>query len=214
MQQHSPGKNTDSAPRAHSIWFTSEGFYSVDLGTDEILYSPLDFEKGKIIKKGSHKVTLAKGAGPRHLAFHPNKRWVYSINELNSTVSSFAIANDNKLIPVNSQSTLPSDYDGKNYPADIRISGDGKFLYATNRGHNSVVIFSINSSTGELSLTGHESTRGDWPRNFSLSPNGKYLLVANQKSNNIISFSRDKHSGLLTLCDSIQTPIPVCILFE
>jgi len=112
-----------------------------------------------------------------------------------------------------SVSTLPSDYKGNNTCADIHISSDGKFLYASNRGHNTIAIFSVNMEDGSLTIIGHEPTRGDGPRNFSLSPDENFLLVANQLTDNIISFKRNKTTGLLEFTDEIKAPKPVCILF-
>ena len=108
---------------------------------------------------------------------------------------------------------MPTDYTEKSYCADIHISNDGKFLYGSNRGHNSIVIFEINQESGALKAIGYESVKGDWPRNFALSPNNEFLLVANQRSENIVSFKRDKNTGLLTFVEEVKVPSPVCILF-
>lgn len=214
VEQHKASNGSTANPKAHSVWFSSMGFYSADLGTDQILFSLLDRENDVIKKEMTIKTSLPSGSGPRHMAFHQNQKWAYSINELNSTISLFAIGENGLLTLINTITTLPDDYKGANYTADILISADGKFLYGTNRGHNSIVIYSIDSLTGELSMLGHESTRGDWPRNFSLSPNGDYIVVANQRSNTITSFSRDRDNGFLRFCHSIEAPAPVCILFE
>ncbi|MEL6986698.1 MAG: beta-propeller fold lactonase family protein, partial [Bacteroidota bacterium] len=113
---------------------------------------------------------------------------------------------------VASFSTLPDNFDGSNTCADIHISSDGQFLYASNRGHNSIAIFKIEAD-GSLIAKGHESTKGDHPRNFSLSPDEKFLLVANQKTNNIVSFKRDLATGMLSFASEVEAPAPVCILF-
>ncbi len=156
---------------------------------------------------------MAPGAGPRHLAFHPNENWLYVVNELDCTVT-LVKRTENGLYETNSTiSTLPKDYSEPNTCADIHISSDGKYLYVSNRGHNSIAIFSVSNKGGALELIGHESVKGDGPRNFSLSPDEKYLIVANQHTHNIVSFQRDKDTGLLNFVDQIEAPTPVCILF-
>ncbi|MBL4559821.1 MAG: beta-propeller fold lactonase family protein, partial [Labilibaculum sp.] len=135
------------------------------------------------------------------------------INEIDNTISSFSISDSNEVSIIGNVSTLPASFDGASNTADIHISTDGKFLYGSNRGHNSIVIFKIQDD-GALKLVAHESTRGDHPRNFSLSPDDKFLLVANKNTNNIVSFKRDAATGLLTFVDEIKADSPVCILFE
>ncbi|MFP2995032.1 lactonase family protein [Spongiivirga sp. MCCC 1A20706] len=202
------------APHAHSAWFdpNSDNIITVDLGTDNLWFASLN-EKNEIISTEPEKNSLPPGSGPRHIAFHPTKAWFYVINELNNTVSLFVKSNSGGYVAASTISTLPADFEGDSFCADIHISSDGKFVYASNRGHNSLAIFSVNESNGELKLVGHESVKGDWPRNFSLSPDENYLVVANQKSQNLVSFKRDKNSGLLTYTDQIKAPSPVCVLF-
>jgi 6-phosphogluconolactonase len=156
---------------------------------------------------------MAPGAGPRHLGFHGNEKWVYVVNELDCTLTLLKKGSDFKYEISSSISTLPANYSEPNTCADIHISSDGKFLYASNRGHNSIAVFGINSQDGLLNLVGHESTRGNGPRNFSLSPGDDYLLVANQHSKNIVSFKRNKDTGLLNYVSEIKAPTPVCIVF-
>ena len=216
-QEHNTPKNgtSEKSAHAHSVYFLpqQQRFLSADLGNDEIWCSKWNSSQKKIISKKTCTTPTQKGAGPRHMAFHPNGKWVYVINELNSTVSLYDISTKCQLTPRSNYSTLPTNFQGKNYPGDVHISDDGKYLYGSNRGHNSIAIFAIDQTSGKLSLVSHESTRGDWPRNFSLSPQGKFLLVANQKSDNIICFARDLKTGMLQYRDSIQAPIPACILF-
>lgn len=217
VQQHSGAGSTDrqQAPHAHSAWFDpiDSGIISVDLGTNELWFSNLDTDKNKLIPADPQKIKMAPGAGPRHLDFHPNNKWIYVINELDCTVTLLKKNATGKYKTASSVSTLPSDYSGTNYCADIHVSSDGKFVYASNRGHNSIAILEVSPENGELKLIGHESVHGDWPRSFSLSPDEKFLLVANQNSSNITSFSRDKETGLLEYIDQIVAPDPVCILF-
>jgi len=200
------------APHAHSIWFqpNKDRVIAVDLGTNELWISKISKDKFKAVE--NNRIQLSEGAGPRHLTFHPNGKYLYVISELDNTISQVQISKNGYEL-VSNTSTLPVEFDGTSYTADIHISSDGKFLYGSNRGHNSIVIYEV-SDNGNLSFVGHESTRGDHPRNFSLSPDGKYLLVANQNTNNLVSFSRDETTGLLTFVDELKVPKPVCILFE
>ena len=156
------------------------------------------------------------GAGPRHLAFHPTLPLVFVANELDSTVASLRFdAVRGALSPLESRSTLPTGWTGTNYPADIHLAASGRTLYVSNRGHNSLAVFSVAESTGALALVQVVSTEGDWPRNFSLDPSGQWLLVANQRSNSIVVFGRDKESGRLTpTSQRIAVPSPVCLLFH
>jgi len=202
-------------PHAHSVWFqpNSNNIIAADLGTNELWISSIDSTTNKFVPAKKERVALPDGAGPRHLAFHPNGKFCYVINEIDNTISIFTISDHKELSLVENVSTLPANFDGVSNTADIHISKDGKFLYGSNRGHNSIVIFEIQDNA-ELKLVGFESTRGDHPRNFSLSPDDKFLLVANKNTNNIVSFKRDTATGLLTFVAEIKAPSPVCILFE
>ncbi len=218
VQQHA-GKGTterQQGPHAHSSWIESGSsikIISVDLGTNELWFSKLDSTIRKLVPSYPYKLKMKDGAGPRHLTFHPNGKWFYVINELNSTVVLIKKSVSGKYIKSIPISTLPKDYSESNTCADIHISADGKFVYASNRGHNSIAIYKANDKDGNLTLIGHQSTLGNGPRNFSLSPNDDYLLVANQQTNNIVSFKRDKITGLLTYKSQVKAPSPVCILF-
>ncbi|MEN8138084.1 MAG: lactonase family protein [Bacteroidota bacterium] len=215
VQQHYGKGTTDrqKTPHAHSVWFESndKNIISVDLGTNELIFSSIDSEKQKLIPSEQKKLKIDAGAGPRHLTFHPSKKWIYTVNELNSTVSLIKKEKNNYAL-VSSFSTLPKNCTEENTCADIHISNDGKFLYASNRGHNSIAIFSIDTD-GKLRLLSHESTRGNGPRNFSLSPDNNFILVANQHTDNIVSFKRDVKTGMLKYIMEVKAPAPVCILF-
>lgn len=217
VQQHTGSSSTarQEGPHAHSTWFTPDGnlIISIDLGTNELWFSKLDTTAQKLRPLMPTTLAMASGAGPRHLTFHPNNKWVYVLNELNGTVTILKKTIDGPYVIGPSISTLPSDFKGTNTCADIHISSDGKFLYASNRGHNTIAIFSVNMEDGYLTILGHEPTRGDGPRNFSLSPDENFLLVANQLTDNIISFKRNKTTGLLEYSDEVEAPSPVCILF-
>ncbi len=216
VQQHTGNGVTErqDAPHANSAWFTPDKtIISVDLGTNGLWFSRIDTVSQKLIPTDQQHLQMALGNGPRHLTFHPNKKWIYVLNELSSTVTIVHKNDKGKYEKGASISTLPDNFEELNTGADIHISSDGKFLYASNRGHNSIVIYQVNKLDGSLALISHESIKGDAPRNFSLSPDENYLLVANQLTNNIVSFKRDKTTGLLQFVDEIEVPAPVCILF-
>jgi len=216
IQQHT-GKGTTSrqeAPHAHSTWFhpNKKEVVSVDLGTNELWFSAVLEDEKTFAYTPQKTLKMEAGAGPRHLAFHPNKNWMYVLNELNNTVS--LIKEKEEVYFIDTTITmLPKDYSEYSSGADIHISNDGKFLYASNRGHNSIVIYKVNAASGLLTLVGFENTRGTNPRNFSLTPDNTFLIVANQDANNLISFQRNKETGLLTFVSEISAPKPVCVLF-
>lgn len=218
VQQHEgSGRHPrQEAPHAHSGWFTEdEGIISVDLGTNQLWFSEIETESQKFKPGEPQNFSLEPGAGPRHLTFHPQNRWIYVVNELSSSVSLLKKDPETGTLAITQTiSTLPEGSDTDNTCADIHISSDGKFLYASNRGHNSIVIYSVEPETGELELLGHEPTRGETPRNFRLSPGDRFLLVANQTTHTVVSFQRDSYSGLLTYVDQAEAPSPVCILFN
>ncbi len=218
IQQHTGKGTTDrqKLPHAHSAWFDFDNLniISIDLGTNELWLSKLDVEQQKLIPSNPNKITMSPGAGPRHLTFHPNKKWLYVVNELDCTVTLLQKNDTDKFDKGASFSTLPEGYTEPNTCADIHVSADGRFVYASNRGHNSIAIFEVNNNNGSLKIIAHESTKGDSPRNFSLSPNDDFLLVANQLTNNIVAFKRDKKTGLLDFTHQIEAPTPVCILFN
>lgn len=203
--------NRQTKPHAHSSWFipNSNMAITVDLGIDQLVFYSI--ENHDLIITDS--VMLESGAGPRHLSIHPTKELLYVINELNSTVSVIKMVDDSWTL-LNSFSTLPNDYKGQNSCADIHISNDGRFLYASNRGHNSIAVFSIDNSGEVLKPIAHESVNGDWPRNFSLTPDNRFVVVANQNSNNLVSYSRNAETGLLSYLNEIKIDSPVCVLFE
>jgi 6-phosphogluconolactonase len=204
-----------SEPHAHCIISDAAGKYAFvpDLGLDKVMIYRVDTNLGKLIPSGSGLVK--PGAGPRHFTFHPNNEFGYVINELNSTVTAFEyIAARGTLTEVQTISTLPDGFTGTSYCADIHVHPTGKFLYGSNRGHNSIVIYAVNPKTGKLTLAGHEPVRGDWPRNFSLDPTGQFLLVANQRSNNIVVFRIDLKTGLLKATgQTAELGAPVCLKF-
>jgi 6-phosphogluconolactonase len=159
---------------------------------------------------------MRPGAGPRHLAFHPSLPLVFVANELDSTVTTLRFDGARgALSALETRSTLPVEWTGANYPADIHLGPSGRTLYVSNRGHNSLAMFSVADSTGALALEQVVPTDGDWPRNFSLDPTGRWLLVANQRSGSVVVFGRDRESGRLTpTAHRIAVPNPVCLRFR
>jgi len=218
LDQHQGNGSTrrQQGPHAHMARFADrrQSVIAADLGTNELWFYRLDTSRGQLIPAHPPTLKMARGAGPRHMTFHPNGQWIYVINELNSTVTPVHKTANGDYRKGASVSTLPQDFQGENLCADIHISSDGRYLYASNRGHNSIAVFRVSPEDGSLRIAGHHNIRGNWPRNFALSPDEKYLLVANQKSDNIVAFSRDSTSGQLDYTGQIEAPAPVCILFE
>jgi 6-phosphogluconolactonase len=209
----SVNKSRQTKPFAHSIKFSpfENKVFSADLGTDQL--NIFELEGDKLVQNGQKFVKLDAGAGPRHFDFHPKGNFIYVINELNSTITSLKRVGENweKIQVI---STLPDDFNGTSYCADIHVSADGKYLYGSNRGHNSIAVFEINNETKQLKSSGFVSVEGDWPRNFSLSPDGNFMLVANQKSGNITVFKINKTTGMPEFIGKeIKIPAPVCIEF-
>lgn len=203
------------AAHPHSVFLApDEAFlYVPDLGADRIYIYRVDKVAGKLIPAEPAFCSLAAGAGPRHLSFHPTLPFVYVINELNNTITQLRRdAKQGQLEVVESVSTLPANFKGTSFCADIHITPNGQFLYGTNRGHDSLAGFRIRSQTGQLTSIGYTSTKGKFPRNFAISPDGTWLLVANQQSDNIASYRIQTDGGLM-FSWGIRSPTPVCIQF-
>ena len=202
-----------NVPHAHSIKFSpfSNEVFSADLGTDQL--NIFQIQNEKLVKGKQEFVKMDAGAGPRHFEFTKDGECIFVINELNSTITSLKKKNNNweKFQTI---STLPPSFEGESYCADIHISADGRFLYGSNRGDNSIAIFVIESNTKNLISVGTVSTEGNWPRNFVLSPDGKFMLVANQRSGNITVFSVNPQNGIPEFTGKeIKLPSPVCLEF-
>ena len=219
VQQHegSGPKEQQKGPHAHSIVLdrSQRHALSADLGIDKVLIYDFDRATGKLTPGKQQFAELQPGAGPRHLTFHPSGKYLFVINELDSSMAAFKYnEQDGTLIHIDTVSTLPSDFSGISFCADVHVSPSGKFLYGSNRGHNSIVVFEIDSSSGKLKALEHVPTQGDWPRNFTLDPLGKFLLVANQRSDNVVSFSIDAQTGRLKPTGHVESiPAPVCLKF-
>jgi 6-phosphogluconolactonase len=158
---------------------------------------------------------MRAGAGARHLAFHPTLPLLFVANELDSSVATLHFDRESgRLSPLGVHSTLPAGWSGANYPADIHLAPSGRALYVSNRGHNSVAVFSVADVTGALALEQVVSTDGDWPRNFTLDATGRWLLVANQRSGSVVVFARDQQSDLLRPTrQRLAIASPVCLRF-
>jgi 6-phosphogluconolactonase len=219
LQQHegSGPKEQQKGPHAHCIILDRFERHALvaDLGIDKVMVYRFNRGAGKLIPAKQQFAELQAGAGPRHLTFHPTGKFLYVINELDSSMAAFLYNEQSgALTHIDTVSTVPGDFSGVSYCADVHVSPSGRFLYGSNRGHNSIVVFEINPRTGKLKLVEHVSTEGDWPRNFTLDPSGKFLLVANQRSENVVTFSIDHGSGRLTPAGhNEQIPSPVCLKF-
>ncbi len=217
--QHS-GSSVDpdrqSGPRAHSITPdpTNRFALAADLGIDQVLAYRLDLPAGRLVATDP-PYDAAPGAGPRHLDFHPSGRYAYLINELDSTVSALAYdAAAGALTEINTLPALPDDFDGLSHTADIHVSPSGRFVYGSNRGHDSIVIYEIDPDTGGIALVGHQPTEGKTPRSFAIDPSGKFLLVANQHSDTIVTLRVDPDTGTLAPTrHAARVPSPVCVKF-
>jgi len=196
------------SPHVHSVKFYKNKFlYVVDLGIDKVVSYPID--KG-VLGEGKIALNTSEGDGLRHVAFHPTNNVVYLISEFTNTIIIATIDEESGVLTtIQKVSSLPDNYAKESFAADIHISNDGRFLYASNRGHNSIAVFSI-ATNGKLTLVNHTDTKGSWPRNFALSKDNKFLLVANQHGNNVTVFKIDEKLGTLMYTGhqiKISTPV-------
>jgi 6-phosphogluconolactonase len=188
---------------------------TADLGLDQVIVYRFDPVKGTLSPNSPPFAKIRGGSGPRHLAFHPNAKYVYVNSEMASTVSAFAWdAGRGSLQELQTISTLPSGFQGTSSTAEIQIDPAGRFLYVSNRGHDSIAIFSIDETTGKLAPVGHAATNGQTPRYFTLDPSGNFLFAANQNSNSIVLFRVDAKTGRLMPAQTVSDiGAPVCIVF-
>jgi 6-phosphogluconolactonase len=204
-------------PHAHCIMLdpANRFAYGCDLGTDKIMIFRFNAGRGKLIPNTPPSVPAKPGAGPRHLTFHPGGKYAYVINELHMTVAAFVHDRiRGTLKEVQTVPTLPRDFTSADSGADIHVSPNGRFLYCSNRGHDSIAAFKIDPRNGQLTLIGHESTGGKTPRNFAIDPTGAFLLAANQNSDNIVTFRLDPKTGRLGATGhAVEVPSPVCLKF-
>lgn len=216
-QGSGPNKQRQEGPHGHCVRFipgNSSRILAADLGTDQILLFEIKEEDGKSQLQLVSQLNMEPGAGPRQIDFHPSGKWFYVINELDSTMSQVQMPGERGEMKVlQTLSTLPEGFKGRNSTAHLQVHPNGKFLYGSNRGDDSLAIFAIDDQTGSLTLSGHKSTLGKTPRHFVVEPSGNFLLAANQDSDNVVVFPINKETGLLG--DSYFqafAPKPVCVL--
>ncbi len=226
----SVNKQRQERPHAHYITTDPENRYvlTCDLGLDKVLVYRLGlggYASGGILSGENVRPTLAPndppsvsvkaGSGPRHLAFHPNGQFTYVINEMGNTLSSYAWdSGKGALREVSTMSTLPEDFQGNNTTAEVEVHPSGRFVYGSNRGHNSIAVFSTNPKTGKLLYVDNQSTQGKNPRHFAIDPSGKYLIAENQDSDSMVVFQIDPTTGRLSPTgQTVEVGKPVCIKF-
>lgn len=218
VQHHGTGISPDrqEGPHAHSANLDPSGVHVLvaDLGLDRIMVYRLDRAGRRLVSHTPPWSPLHPGAGPRHLAFHTSRRYAYVINELDSTMAVFAYdAEGGRLEELQTISTLPEGFQGTSYCADVHVSPSGRFVYGSNRGHDSIAVFAVDDATGRLSCIGYEPTLGKTPRNFAIDPSGSFMLVANQDTDSVVTFRIDQQTGRLTPTgDVASVSMPVCVL--
>jgi 6-phosphogluconolactonase len=204
-------------PHAHCIVLSPDNHFAfvADLGLDKVMIYRLGLKNGRLTPNDTPWVKVKPGAGPRHFTIHPSLKYAYIINELDSTLTASSYDAERGLLNVTEAlSTLPQGFTGTNYCADVHVHPSGKFVYGSNRGHDSIVIFSINTRNGKLTLVGHEPTQGKTPRNFAIDPRGTFLFAENQDSDTIVTFRIDQRTGKLAPTGHVaQVPMPVCLRF-
>lgn len=214
---HGANPRRQQSPHAHCIRADRNERYAVaaDLGLDQLLVYHFDSKTGSLTPNRPPFAEIKAGSGPRHFAFDPSGKFLYLVNEMASTIYAFSYDEANgTLRPIQTVSTLPKSFRGTTYAAEIAVHPSGKFLYASNRGHDSIAVFAIDSGTHTLKSVGYVSTRGKFPRNFAISPDGAYVFVANQNSNNVVIFRVNQKTGMLKATgESLPVASPVCVKF-
>ena len=214
---HGPNPARQEGPHPHSIVLTPDNRFAIvnDLGLDELLVYRFDVATGKLTPNDPPFTKVDPGSGPRHLALSPNGRFAYVVNEMGRTVTVFSVdLGAGVLHPVQSISTVPGNFQGRNDDAEIEMVPSGKFLYASNRGDDSLAIYAIDPTTGMLKQTGSVKTGGKEPRAFEIDPRGELLFAANRDSGNVVIFRIDARTGQLTPTGHVlNVPWPVCVKF-
>jgi 6-phosphogluconolactonase len=204
-------------PHAHSIYLSPDNRFAIsaDLGLDEVLVYRFDAENGTLAPNNPPFAKVNPGAGPRHFAFHTSGKFGYVIDEMQSTVNVFSYEPaSGALHMLQTISTLPKDFEGESTAAEVQVHPSGKFLYGSNRGHDSIAVFAINNRKGTLTPNGYALTLGKTPRNFAVDPTGAYLFAANQDSDSVVQFRIDPNTGRLTPTGQVlEVPSPVCVTF-
>lgn len=214
-QGSSVDKSRQKAPHAHSINVDAANrfAFAADLGLDKVLIYRFDPAKGTLTANDPPDATVAGGSGPRHFAFHPGGKHAYVINEMKNTITAFSYdAERGALKELLTVPTLPKDFKGNSSTAEVQVHPSGMFLYGSNRGHDSIVIFAIDPKTGALTYVGHQAEKIKTPRNFGIDPTGTFLLVANQGSGSVIVFRIDPKTGdLKPTGNAVEVGAPVCV---
>ena len=212
-----PDPVRQESPHAHFVAADPGGRYilACDLGIDRVMVSTLDLATGELLPNGLPYAQVSSGAGPRHLAFHPSGRSVYVINELDSTLSAFAFDAARGALQIRQTvSALPARCTGPSHTAQVVVHPSGRFVYGSNRGHDSIVVFAIDTTGGRLTLVDHAPSGGKTPRNFNVDPTGTFLLVGNEESDTIVTYRIDRETGRLAATgQTMDSPSPVCIQF-
>ena len=212
-----PDPERQAGPHAHFIAPdpTNRFALSNDLGIDQVLVYRLNPEFAVLLPNDPPAASMPAGAGPRHLAFHPSAPFVYVINELASTMTTCRWDEmDGILEPIQTVSTLPDDFVSTSSCADVHVAPSGRFVYGSNRGHDSIVVFAVDPADGTLTAIDYTPTGGRNPRSFAIDPTGRFLLVANQDTDTIVTFRIDPASGLLWETGLVaDLPTPICVLF-
>lgn len=217
MHEGPLGPNTarQEAPHPHQIQTDPTGTFAIvnDLGLDRTFVYRIDAANGKLLPHSS--IAAEPGAGPRHLAYHPAGRWVYRINELNNTMSALEwMADAGEFRNIQALGTLPDGFQGVNTTAQVLVAPYGKFVYGSNRGHQSIVLFNMDADTGVMEQIAFTSTEGETPRNFGIDPAGNFLFAANQATNNVTVLRMNRADGKLAPAGvSVQTGTPTCVVF-
>jgi len=204
-----------SGPHAHSVNFSPDGRFAVsaDLGTDDLFLFRVDAEKASLAFNDPAFAEVAPGSGPRHLAFHPSAPYCYVINEMSNTLTAFRWDSEQGAMErIQTLSTLPEGYSETSYTAEVRVHPSAKYLYGSNRGHDSIVRFQVDPADGKLSMPRWTSTQGAFPRNFNFDPSGAFLFAENQNSGTVVVFHIDPRSGDLTPTGQVlSVPRPACL---
>ncbi|HEX7085942.1 MAG TPA: lactonase family protein [Vicinamibacterales bacterium] len=210
-----PNERRQRRPHAHSVDLDAASAFAIsaDLGADRLFV--YRYDAGTLTPASVPSVAAEPGAGPRHFAFHPGGRFGFAANELSSTLTAYAWdAARGELRTLASVSTLPAGFSGDNYPGTVIVHPGGRFVYLSNRGHDSIAVFEVNAGTGAVTPVQHESVRGRWPRHFNIHPGGEWLVAAGQRSDSVAAFRIDRNTGrLFPVGDPIEVGSPSCVLF-
>lgn len=215
---HSVNPQRQEAPHAHSIYVSPDNRFvvSADLGTDQVYVYRFDSTKGTLTPNQPPSAAVPPGTGPRHFAFSPNGKFAYVIEEMGSSLTAFSYdAAGGVLHPLETISTIPGDYKGHNDCAELYVHPSGRYLYGSNRGHDSVAVFTLDPAKGTPTPIQYVSTEGKTPRSFGIDPTGSYLIAANQESDSLVVFKIDPDTGRLTPTgQKVNVATPICVMFE